>query len=274
MLNNFTETELSHEQWKDIEGYDGAYQVSDLGRVRSHKSGEWRVIDGSKDSSGYLQVGLYKGKKAKLFSVHRLVAQAFIPNDDSSKTIINHIDECKQNNRVSNIEWCDYKYNSTYNDIHLRRNNGIRRKIKPLYNPELTINENLEVFKSNGIECNEKTVRNLRKDLKLERPCRHHLRDKIKELYRPELSIDDNLEVFRANGIECSSWTVKRIRKDLGLNGSRQKYKLNKLKDLYDKKLSYNENIKVFKENGIECCITSLYKLRKDLGLVKSTKKK
>ena len=268
MFNNFTDTELSHEQWRDIDGYDGMYQVSDLGRVRSHKSGEWRVLYGSKDSSGYLQVGLYKGKKAKLFLVHRLVAQAFIKNDDDSKTIINHIDECKQNNRVSNLEYCDYQYNSTYNDIQNRKKNSVRRKIAKLYNPDLSITQNLELFKSNGIECNEKTVRNLRKDLKLERPCRHPLRDKIKDIYDPNLSIADNIKLFKANGIECSSWTVKRLRKDIGLNGSRKKYKLNKLKELYDQKLSYNENIKVFKENGIECCINSIYKLRKELDLI------
>lgn len=267
-FNNFTETELANERWKDIDGYDGAYQVSDLGRVRSHKSGEWKVLDGSKDSSGYLQVGLYKGKKAKLFLVHRLVAQAFIPNSDETKTIINHINEDKTENKVSNLEWCDNQYNTTYNDIHLRRKNGKRLKIAKLYNPDLSIADNLDIFRANGIECDEKTVRNLRKDLKLERPCRHPLRDKIKELYRPELSIDDNLEVFRANGIECSRDTVKRLRKDIGLNGSRQNYKLNKLKKLYDPKLSYNENLKVFKENGIECCINSIYKLRKELDLI------
>lgn len=264
----YTDIELKNERWKDIFGYEGVYQVSDLGRVRSKKYGDWRVIDGSKDSRGYLQVGLYKGKKAKLLSVHRLVAQAFIDNTDETKTIINHRNEDKTDNRASNLEWCDYQYNSTYNDINLRRNNGKRRKIKPLYNPELTINENIEVFKSNGIECNEKTVRNLRKDLKLERPCRHPLRDKIKELYRPELSIDDNLELFRANGIDCSSWTVKRLRKDLGLNGSRQNYKLNKIKDLYNPNLSYRQNLEIFRANGIECCINSLYKLRKELGLI------
>ena len=269
MLNNFTETELSHEQWKDIEGYDGMYQVSDLGRVRSKHSGKWKVLYGSKDSSGYLQVGLYKGKKAKLLLVHRLVAQAFIKNDDDSKTIINHIDECKQNNRVSNLEYCDYQYNSTYNDIHLRRKNGKRRKIKHLYNPELTINENIEIFKSNGIECNEKTVRNLRKDLKLERPCRHPLRDEIRHLYNPELSINENINVFRTNGISCSSGTVKRLRKDIGLNGSRQNYKLNKIKDIYNPNLTYAQNLEIFRENGIECCINSIYKLRKELDLIK-----
>ena len=218
--------------------------------------------------NGYLNVSLWKDGREKRFYVHRLVAQAFIKNDDDSKTIINHIDECKQNNKVSNLEYCDYQYNSTYNDIHLRRKNGKRRKIKHLYNPELTINENIEIFKSNGIECNEKTVRNLRKDLKLERPCRHPLRDKIKDIYDPNMSIADNIKLFKANGIECSSWTVKRLRKDIGLNGYRKKYKLNKLKELYNPKLSYNENLKVFKENGIECCINSIYKLRKELDLI------
>ena len=53
MFNNFTETELKNERWKDIDGYDGAYQVSDLGRVRSRKSGEWRVIKPINNGKGY-----------------------------------------------------------------------------------------------------------------------------------------------------------------------------------------------------------------------------
>ena len=166
-MKEFTDIELAQEQWRDIDGYDGMYQVSDLGRVRSKYSGEWKVLYGSKDSSGYLQVGLYKGKKAKLFSVHRLVAQAFIPNDDDSKTVINHKNEIKTDNRVSNLEWCDYQYNSTYNDIQNRKKNSVRSKIAKLYNPDLSITQNLELFKSNGIECSERTVRRLRKDIGL-----------------------------------------------------------------------------------------------------------
>lgn len=176
MFNNFTETELAHEKWKDIFGYDGAYQVSDLGRVRSLKFGKTRVLRPGTNMNGYLYVILNKDGKSKNFRIHRIVAQAFIPNDDSSKTIINHINEIKSDNRVSNLEWCDYRYNLTYNDLHHRRTvnrntpqhyNCKRSKIKELYDPNLSIQKNLEIFKANGIECNEKTVRNLRNDLGL-----------------------------------------------------------------------------------------------------------
>ena len=167
MFNNFTETELENEQWKDIEGYDGAYQVSDLGRVRSKKYGDWRVMRPGKDMKGYLRIGLSKENKVKCFSVHRLVAQAFIPNDDETKTQINHKNEIKSENRVSNLEWCTAQYNNTYNDLNLRRKNYKRHKLKDLYRPYLSINENIKIFKANGIECSRYTVIQLRKDLGL-----------------------------------------------------------------------------------------------------------
>lgn len=215
MFNNFTDTELKNERWKDIDGYDGAYQVSDLGRVRSHKSGEWKVMSGSKDRFGYLKVCLRKGRIQKSILVHRLVAQAFIENDDDTKTVINHIDECKQNNRLWNLEYCTQQYNVTYNDLNWRRKNGKRRKIAKLYNPDLSIADNLELFKANGIECDEKTVRNLRKDLGLTK--KHKFRNELKELYDPNLSSKENIEIFRANGFECCRQTILRLRKDLGL---------------------------------------------------------
>ena len=167
MFNNFTDTELSHEQWKDIEGYDGMYQVSDLGRVRSKKYGDWRVMRPGKDMKGYLRIGLSKENKVKCFSVHRLVAQAFIPNDDETKTQINHKNEIKSENRVSNLEWCTAQYNNTYNDLNLRRKNYKRHKLKDIYRPYLSINENIKIFKANGIECSRYTVTQLRKDLGL-----------------------------------------------------------------------------------------------------------
>ena len=166
MFNNFTDTELSHEQWRDVDGYDGMYQVSDLGRVRSHKSGEWKVLRAMKNNKGYLQVQLSKDGKKK-FLVHRLVAQAFIQNDDETKAIINHIDECKHNNRVSNLEYCTTQYNVTYNSIQFRKKNSKRPKIKDLYNPELSIYDNLLLFKENGVECCGLTIIRLRKDLGL-----------------------------------------------------------------------------------------------------------
>lgn len=170
-MKEFTDTELANEQWRDIDGYDGAYQVSDLGRVRSLKFGKTRVMRSGKTKYGYLQVDLRKDNKRHRFLVHRLVAQAFIENDDDTKIYINHRDECKQNNRLWNIEYCTARYNNTYNDIHHRRKHKKykRNAIKDLYRPELSIADNLELFKSNGIECCEKTVRRLRKDLGLTR---------------------------------------------------------------------------------------------------------
>ena len=214
-MENFSKTELENEKWKDIEGYDGAYQVSELGRVRSLKFGKVRVLRAYKRDSGYLQLTLSKHNKIKRFSVHRLVAQAFIPNYDDSKNEVNHINELKSDNRAVNLEWCTAQYNSTYNDLHHRRITK-RNKIRPLYNPELSIDDNIELFRANGIECTRDTVIQLRKDLKLKHRPNYKL-NKIKPLYRPELSIKQNIEIFKANGIECSSDTVIKLRKDLGL---------------------------------------------------------
>ena len=173
MIENFSKEELNNEQWKDIFGYDGIYQVSDLGRVRSKKYGRWIVLIPLKHPKGYLQVRLYRNSKGKTVKIHRLVAQAFIPNDDESKTQINHRNEDKSENKVSNLEWCTAQYNMNYNDLHRRcitkRYNYIRRKIKDLYRPDLSINENIEIFKANGIECSRYTVIRLRRDLGIEK---------------------------------------------------------------------------------------------------------
>ena len=104
------------EHWKDIEGYEGLYQVSDLGRVKAlnyNKTGMERVLSAGKDTGGYMYVILHKNGKGKMCSVHRLVAQAFIPNPNGLPEI-NHKDECKTNNIVSNLEWCTAKYNMNY----------------------------------------------------------------------------------------------------------------------------------------------------------------
>ena len=214
-MKEFTDTELANEQWRDIEGYDGMYQVSDLGRVRSRYSGEWKVMSASKNNSGYLMLQLSKDGKKKHFLVHRLVAQAFIPNDDETKTQINHRNECKSDNRVSNIEWCTASYNLMYNDLNLRKKNGKRHKLKDLYSPNLTYAQNLEIFKANGIECSSYIVTQLRKDLGLIN--NKTKRDEIRPFYNPELTINENIELFKANGIECGRNTVKRLRRELGL---------------------------------------------------------
>lgn len=105
------------EQWKDIYGYEGLYQVSNLGRVRSlPRNGtvnDIKILKQKRDN-GYLRISLKKNGFLKTFSVHRLVAQAFLPNDDLFKTQINHKDENKENNNVKNLEWCDAAYNNNY----------------------------------------------------------------------------------------------------------------------------------------------------------------
>lgn len=109
---------IMEEIWKDIEGYEGIYQVSNLGNVKTiydnthHKKVDRILIPGI-SKAGYKRVVLIKMYKRKGFTVHRLVAKAFIPNPDNLYSI-NHKDENKLNNNVSNLEWCTIAYNNTY----------------------------------------------------------------------------------------------------------------------------------------------------------------
>lgn len=108
------------EIWKDIEGYEGLYQVSNLGNVKSLNKRKGRILKLTKDHFGYLRVNLYKDFKYKIHKVHRLVAQAFIENSNNYP-IINHKDEDKTNNKVENLEWCDHKYNNNYGTVRKRQ---------------------------------------------------------------------------------------------------------------------------------------------------------
>lgn len=112
------------EIWKDIDGYDGLYQVSNLGNIRSldvlvncrgcgKRIRKGRVLKQKIDKYGYYCVCLCENNKRKYFTVHRLVAQAFLPNPDNLPQV-NHKDENKLNNRVDNLEYCTNKYNTNY----------------------------------------------------------------------------------------------------------------------------------------------------------------
>lgn len=111
------------EIWKDISGYEGKYQISNLGRVKrlgNNKTKKEKIKIPAKNKDGYLRVNLYKEGKYKTFTVHRLVAEAFIQNPNNYPCV-NHKDENPSNNNVDNLEWCDYKYNSNYGTCQQRR---------------------------------------------------------------------------------------------------------------------------------------------------------
>lgn len=112
------------EIWKPIRGYVGLYEVSNFGRVRSvnriivRSDGKIKRFRGmllkfSKINSGYLTVTLSKDGKEKQYLIHRLVAETFIPNPKHLSQV-NHKDENKLNNRLSNLEWCTERYNTNY----------------------------------------------------------------------------------------------------------------------------------------------------------------
>ena len=108
------------EVWKDVAGYEGYYQVSNKGNVysverkdsRGQKCGG-RTLKPVYDKDGYLIATIYKNGVEKKKRVHRLVVEAFLPNPKNLPEV-NHIDEVKDNNELSNLEWCDTRYNNNH----------------------------------------------------------------------------------------------------------------------------------------------------------------
>jgi hypothetical protein len=111
------------EIWKDVKNYEGCYQVSNLGRVRSLtrkvktfngvRTSKGQILKPLKTNTGYYRVDLKQNQKNKYISIHRLVAETFIPNPNNYP-IINHKDNNPQNNCIDNLEWCTQSYNVKY----------------------------------------------------------------------------------------------------------------------------------------------------------------
>lgn len=110
------------ENWKDIPNYEGLYEISNLGRIRNVITKHIKTPFVS--NNGYLKVRLYKNDGGKNYSIHRLVAQSFIPNPCYFKEV-NHKDEDILNNTVQNLEWCDRSYNNNYG----HRNQKVSQKL-------------------------------------------------------------------------------------------------------------------------------------------------
>lgn len=114
-----------NEVWKSI---DDRYSVSNLGRVKSNYANKERILKPYKNHYGYLMIDLRSPEKRKGISVHRLVAQAFIPNPDNLPEV-NHKDEDKTNNCVDNLEWCTTEYNCNYGTRNIRKGINCRKPI-------------------------------------------------------------------------------------------------------------------------------------------------
>lgn len=121
------------EEWRAIAGYEGSYEISSLGRVKSHWRKKENILAYNVSKDGYLHVLLWKNNKMKKFRVNRLVAFAFISTIEG-KIYVNHIDGIKSNNQVSNLEWCT----ASENELHkcrviykypIRRQNRIGKRV-------------------------------------------------------------------------------------------------------------------------------------------------
>lgn len=122
------------EEWKDIEGYEGLYQISNQGRVKSlnyNHTGKEKILKYGKRPNGYLKTTLIKNGIRKDIYIHRLVAQTFIPNPDD-KPCVDHIDTNPLNNKSENLRWCTQKENLN-NPLSIEKIKGINNyNAKPI----------------------------------------------------------------------------------------------------------------------------------------------
>ena len=104
---------LENEEWKIIDGFDGMYLISNYGRLKSLKGKKERILKTFINCHGYEQISILHNKQKHKLGIHRLVAMAFIDNSNNYP-VVNHKDEVKTNNHVSNLEWCTVEYNNNY----------------------------------------------------------------------------------------------------------------------------------------------------------------
>jgi hypothetical protein len=109
---------MDTEVWKDIPGYEGLYQASESGKIRSVRTEPPRILSQTATSRNYLQVDLFKGIVRKKYLVHRAVLEAFRPHPHSNKLVVNHIDRNTHNCALDNLEWETWGGNVTHYREH------------------------------------------------------------------------------------------------------------------------------------------------------------
>jgi hypothetical protein len=126
------------EIWKPIEGFEGLYEISNWGRVKSLHQGKEMILISCLNEHGYPRISLNKNSIRKTFLVHRLVALHFIPNPEEKKEV-NHIDCNKQNPHVSNLEWTTQSENQKHAYANNCHEKTIKKLLKNNQNPEFRI---------------------------------------------------------------------------------------------------------------------------------------
>ena len=209
------------EEWRAVPGYEGLYEVSNIGNVRNVRRNT--LLRLQKTNKGYIRVSLCKNGIQTGFQVHRLVAQAFIPNPNNLPQV-NHRDENPSNNNVDNLEWCTAKYNINYGTARIR---SINTKIKNGYINEENVGLSEEEWRKKYYEGN-----------------REKIREKIRE-YKKK-----NREKIRENNKEYREKNREKIREHM-----REYYENNKekYKEYYENNKEKNkEKYKEYREKNRE----------------------
>lgn len=153
-MKKFNILDWLYEYWVPVKGYEGYYEVSNWGRVKSLDFNHTKcpqLMTIKNIARGYYQIALQANKKRKYFKIHRLVAEHFLPNPNNFP-IINHKDENRLLNVVWNLEWCTYKYNINYGTGIERR---AKARIENKKGTKITVYKNGEFYKdyTNVISC-------------------------------------------------------------------------------------------------------------------------
>ena len=149
------------EIWKDVVGYEGYYQVSNLGRVKSlnyRGSKKEKILATNLERTGYVRTHLCKEGQHKTIRIHRLVAEAFLPNPDN-KGCIDHINTNRADNRVENLRWVTHEENCN-NDLTRKngKRNGVSKKVicvetNKIYNSIMEVERELGLLHSDICKC-------------------------------------------------------------------------------------------------------------------------